>query len=90
MFEALGEYYERRDLNRVSHNRLARYEFLYDFLAEREPGRMGIYRDLLMYDLYLRENVKSRPGFAGDQSAYKTVIRDFFIKNFRSIIKCLR
>ncbi len=84
MFEALGEYYERRDLNRVSHNRLARYEFLYDFLAEREPGRMGIYRDLLMYDLYLRENVKSRPGFAGDQSAYKTVIRDFFIKEHKN------
>lgn len=84
MFEALGEYYERRDLNRVSHNRLARYELLYDFLAEREPGRMGSYRDLLMYDLYLRENVKSRPGFAGDQSACKTVIRDFFIKEHQN------
>lgn len=37
------------------------------------------YRDLLMYDLYLRENVKSRPSFARDQGPYKHVIKQFFI-----------
>ena len=42
------------------------------------------YRDSLMYDLYLRENVKSRPFFAGDQSAYKNQIRDFFIEEAAS------
>ena len=31
-----------------------------------------------MYDLYLRENVKSRPKFAGDQGRYKAAIRKFF------------
>lgn len=37
------------------------------------------YRDFLMYDLYLRENVKSRPSFARDQGPYKHVIKQFFI-----------
>lgn len=37
------------------------------------------YLDLLMYDLYLRENVKSRPSFARDQGPYKHVIKQFFI-----------
>ena len=33
-----------------------------------------------MCDLYLRENIKSRPRFARDQSPYKGAVRDFFIK----------
>ena len=32
----------------------------------------------MTYDLYLRENVKSRPGFARDQTPFKAVIRRFF------------
>ena len=31
-------------------------------------------------DLYLRENAKSRPDFAMDQSLFKTAVRDFFMK----------
>ena len=36
------------------------------------------YRDLLMSDLYLRENVKSRPTFARDLSDSKDFVREFF------------
>ena len=36
------------------------------------------YRDLLMTDLYLRENVKSRPTFARDLSSSKDFVREFF------------
>ena len=32
-----------------------------------------------MYDLYVRENIKSRPSFAGDQSPYKKEVREFFM-----------
>ena len=38
------------------------------------------YRDLLMTDLYLRENVKSRPTFARDLSSSKDFVREFFQK----------
>ncbi len=80
MFRELGEYYESRHLNTVSHSRLARYEILYDFLREADPQRIRSYQDCLMYDLYLRENIKSRPCFAPDQARYKAAVREFFMK----------
>lgn len=83
MFRALGDYYGEQGLMEVNHSRLARYEILWDFLGQRDPDRRETYRDLLMVDLYLRENIKSRPGFARDQSRYKTWIRDFFMEEYK-------
>ena len=40
--------------------------------------KLELYRDLLMTDLYLRENVKSRPTFARDLSDSKDFVREFF------------
>ena len=83
LYESLARYYEERGLTGISHNRLARYEILYDFIRELPGGegrRSEIYRDLLMYDLYLRENVKSRPSFAGDLTSCKEQVKQFFIK----------
>ena len=83
LYESLARYYEERGLTGISHNRLARYEILYDFIRELPAGegrRREIYRDLLMYDLYLRENVKSRPSFAGDLTFCKEQVKQFFIK----------
>lgn len=37
------------------------------------------FHDSLMYDLYVRENIKSRPSFASDQSPYKKEVREFFM-----------
>lgn len=88
MYEAVALYYEERGLSEISLNRLARYEVLYDFICE-EAKKRGFedlteeFRDLLVYDLYLRENVKSRPSFARDQGEIKTQIRDFFIREAR-------
>lgn len=46
-----------------------------------ETGQPSLadFRDSLMYDLYVRENIKSRPSFASDQSPYKKEIREFFM-----------
>lgn len=88
MYEELSHYYEDRGLFGVSHNRLARYENLYDFIngiADRKETA-GSYRNLLVYDLYLRENMKSRPSFAGEQSPYKTRIKEFFIRETASFL----
>ena len=51
--------------------------------TEVNPGiseKLEKYRDLLMTDLYLRENVKSRPTFARDLSGSKDFVREFFQK----------
>ena len=46
-----------------------------------ETGQPSLadFRDSLMYDLYVRENNKSRPSFASDQSPYKKEVREFFM-----------
>lgn len=85
IFTSLAEYYEKNGLTGVSHSRLARYEILYKFLSEYEhvgvldQPLLSDFRDSLMYDLYVRENIKSRPSFASDQSPYKKEIREFFM-----------
>ena len=78
MFEALADYYERLGYTWIAINRLTRYEILFGFLQETEPEKTERYRDLLTYDLYLRENIKSRPAFLRDESPWKTLRREFF------------
>ena len=34
-------------------------------------------KDQMVYDLYLRENLKSRPGFARDQKPFERQVWDF-------------
>lgn len=91
MYELLAQYYETQGLMGINHNRLARYEILYSFIcgmSERGDGSrmpdIEKFRDLLMVDLYLRENLKSRPSFARDQSPYKERIRNFFMEEAKT------
>lgn len=78
MFEALAEYYDKQGLLGISHSRMARYEILERFIGQRVPEKLPLYQDCLVYDLYLRENLKSRPPFAADQEPYKDRVRAFF------------
>ncbi|MGI6094517.1 MAG: B12-binding domain-containing radical SAM protein [Lachnospiraceae bacterium] len=84
MFEKLARYYEEQGLYQVSHTRIRRYEILIGFLEElqREWGKpkewLDYYRELLIYDLYIRENMKSRPDWAKDLLPYKERIKSFY------------
>ena len=67
MYGALADYYEKNGLFRLSHSRIARYEILYHFIEETEGAeRIAGYREWLTLDLYLRDNVKNRPAFLGE------------------------
>ena len=79
LYDRLAAFYEEEGLNGVSHNRLARYEILYLFIQKWGNKEIS-YQDLLIYDLYLRENVKSRPSFAPDPSEWKNETKQFFIR----------
>lgn len=84
MFESLADHYEEKNLYGAKHSRIARYEILYQFIESLKPEKeLGRYRDLLIYDLYLRENVKSRPYFASDQTAWKEEIKPLYDGYFR-------
>ena len=85
LYRELAGYYDGNRITGISHSRLARYEILYRFINEtvlkgREEEKRELYRDLLMYDLYLRENAKRRPSFAREQAPFKEAVKQFFIK----------
>ncbi len=48
------------------------------------------FRDSLMYDLYVRENIKSRPSFASDQSPYKKEVQGILHGGGRESLSGLR
>lgn len=79
-YEALGSFYEEKGYMGISHTRIRRYEILQEFLQERNPEKMELYRELMVYDLYSRENLKNRPAWAKDLKEYKQVFRDFYKK----------
>lgn len=76
MYYELGKYYEERGLYLMSHSRIRRYEILLEFIQELHSAKEELYRELLVFDLYLRERVKSRPKFAGEYTASKERKRD--------------
>lgn len=78
MYEKLSGYYEEKGLFGRSHTRTARYEILLDFIGENVKGKTEFYRELLIYDLYLRENIKSRPEFAGESLTDKEFLKAFY------------
>ena len=80
LYQALAQWYQKKGMEEISQSRLMRFEHLFGFLKEKVPEKLEEYRDLLVMDLYLRENAKSRPSFARDQAPYKISVRDFFIR----------
>lgn len=80
MFESLAQYYEANALEAVNHSRITRYEILFRFIQEADAGKKEQYRELLTFDLYLRENVKNRPEFAGEPTVTKEEAAGFYEK----------
>lgn len=80
MYEELWRYYKKKELQNVQHKRSARYDILLGFVAENIPEKKEVYRELLTYDYYLRENAKTRPEFAGENQMDKEAARRFYEK----------
>ena len=78
MYQELGKHYEKHELHLMSHARITRYEILLDFIKELNTGKNALYRELLTFDLYLRENVKNRPEFAGEYKVTKEMLNGFY------------
>ncbi|MCM1175774.1 MAG: B12-binding domain-containing radical SAM protein [Blautia sp.] len=80
MYLCLSEFYREKGYHFNSPSRLYRYQALLDFAACENAGWEEILRQVLTFDLYLRENMKSRPDFARDLSPYRTLIRGLYKK----------
>ena len=80
MFERLADYYEEKGYFINSPARAYRYEVLLEFACSVDGKKEALYKELLTFDMYLRENLKSRPSFAGATKPEKERIRDFYRK----------
>ena len=77
IYERLGSFYMEKGYGDVSHTRMRRYEILLEFLEDVPEISMDQVKDQMVYALYLRENLKSRPGFARDQKPFERQVWDF-------------
>lgn len=80
MFRELAGYYEEKGYFLQAPARGYRYGVLLDFACSIDKDREELYRELLTYDYYLRENAKSRPDFAKNQDEYYQDIWAFYQK----------
>ena len=77
-YKELGDYYVEQGLHERKHNRPARYEILLAFARAKGLGDGELVKELLTYDLYLRENMKSRPAWAKELSTWNKMYLEFF------------
>jgi hypothetical protein len=80
MFEALANYYREGGYFVNTPSRAYRYEVLLDFAckASHNADRCELYKELLTFDMYLRENLKSRPNFSPESNIDRDALRRFF------------
>ena len=82
MYEAMADFYKEKGYFVNSPARAYRYQVLLQFAQEYDREHSEVYRELLLYDMYLRENLKSRPDFAKDINTadIREKIRAFYQK----------
>lgn len=78
MYEALMEYYRKEGLFEKKHSRMDRLNILRCFIQELTDADRNRYDALLLMDLYLRENSKSRPSWAPDLTPVRGEIQEFY------------
>ncbi len=78
LYQTLGDFYEEMGYTSQSPSRITRYHILLAFAKRFDEKNAGTYKELLLFDLYLRENLKSRPEWATDLSIYKEEIKEFY------------
>lgn len=79
-YEALADFYEEQGFFVETPSRIYRYQVLLSFAKSIHPERQELYKELLLFDLYVRENLKSRPDFAPDLHDLQPVIHAFYKK----------
>ena len=79
-FQELGDFYRAKGYSEAAHNRIQRYEILLEFLRDEKQQDEAFFRQMMVLDLYARENMKTRPHFAKDPSEWKNESRDFYQK----------
>ncbi|MCI5713763.1 MAG: B12-binding domain-containing radical SAM protein [Lachnospiraceae bacterium] len=77
MFESLGKYYEEKGYAGLNHTRIGRLQILLEFVETIDAEHLELFKQAATYDIYSRENAKSRPMFASDLNEFKELTRKF-------------
>ena len=80
-YKDLGEFYSEKSDGGKKHSRIDRYNLLLDFAEGIKACDINNVKALLTYDIYVRENIKTRPTFAMDAAIYKDDIKAFALGN---------
>ncbi|MCQ2512612.1 MAG: B12-binding domain-containing radical SAM protein [Lachnospiraceae bacterium] len=92
MYEELSTFFEKKGFFINNPARVYRYNLLLDFALEFAPDQADLFKELLTFDMYLRENCKTRPAFATDLKPYYGITKDIarqFSENNRSFVEGL-
>lgn len=88
-FQRLGYFYEEKGYLAMSHSRIRRCEILLEFMQAELQAKEGerkqsdivkMLEEALIFDLYYRENCKSRPGWAVDAASFKKMTHRYCAK----------
>lgn len=80
MFQRMGAFYQKKGYFGMSHSRIRRCEILLEFVQENSFEKENLdemIKEALIFDLYYRENCKSRPAWAKDMAEFKHMTRFF-------------
>ena len=82
-YDLFAAWYRKNGYHRINHNRAEKYEILRSFLLEEaaySPIQEDFLDDLLLLDMYLREDLKKRPAWApggkGKKDRWRQLFRD--------------
>ena len=71
-YEMFSAWYRGKGYHKLNHNRLEKYNILREFLREHiDENEWDTLDEIMLYDMYLRENVKGRPAWAKYTAQYK-------------------
>lgn len=94
MYDRLARFIRKKGLFAKASARSSRYDILLAFIREEIPGQKAqpagygetgqspeeMWQELLTFDLYLREKMKTRPGFCRNLNMVKEEVRKFYRK----------
>lgn len=71
-YEMFSAWYRGKGYHKLNHNRFEKYNILREFLREHiDENERDTLDEIMLYDMYLRENVKGRPAWAKGTAQYK-------------------
>ena len=91
MFQELGDFYEANQYFGMSHSRLRRSEIILEFFREKygeeRQDVIAMLEESLIFDLYYRENCKSRPAWAPAVATFKAYTRHYCKNGMKSHVE---